>query len=155
LARQEPRLPSCDAANTPMSDKLYALSVKQPWAALLASGVKSVEVRTWPATRRGTLLIHASKIPDERPEAWAWVTTPELTEAAKLRGGVIGVGELVGCVVYSMAARFVADRGRHLNAPEWFIEAGLYGFAFRGLRPIPFVACLGSTSFFEVEGVQL
>ena len=95
-----------------MSDKLYALSVKQPWAALLAAGVKTVEVRTWPTTRRGTLLIHASKIPDERPEAWAWVTTPELTEAAKLRGGVVGVGELVGCVVYSTAARFTADRGR-------------------------------------------
>jgi hypothetical protein len=138
-----------------MSDKLYALSVKQPWAALLAAGVKTVEVRSWPTSRRGPLLIHASKVPDERPEAWAWVTTPDLTEAAKLCGGVVGVGELVGCVAYPTAAKFAADRGRHLNAPEWFAEAGLYGFAFRALRAVPFVACPGSTSFFEVEGVKL
>lgn len=138
-----------------MSEKLYALSVKQPWAALLAVGVKSVEVRTWPTGRRGTLLIHAAKVPDVRPEAWAWVTTSELTDAAKLVGGVVGVGELVGCVAYPTAAKFEADRGRHLNAPGWFVEAGLYGFAFRGLRPVPFVACPGSTSFFEVEGVKL
>ena len=56
---------------------------------------------------------------------------------------------------YATAAKFEADRGRHLNAPGWFVEAGLYGFAFRGLRPVPFVACPGSTSFFEVEGVKL
>ena len=59
-----------------MPDVWYALSVKQPWAALLAAGVKTVEVRTWPTGRRGRLLIHAGKVPDERPEAWAWVTTP-------------------------------------------------------------------------------
>jgi hypothetical protein len=138
-----------------MPDKLYALSVKQPWATLLATGVKTVEVRTWSTARRGPLLIHASKVPDERPEAWAWITTPRLIEGAKLLGGIVGVAELVDCVAYTTAAKFEADRGRHLNAPGWFVESGLYGFAFRGLRPIPFVACLGSTSFFEVEGVKL
>src|SRR3712207_8348570 len=37
----------------PMPEVRYALSVKQPWAALLAAGVKTVEVRTWPTNRRG------------------------------------------------------------------------------------------------------
>ena len=35
-------------------------------------------------------------------------------------GGVVGVGELVGCVAYATGAKFEADRGRHLNAPEWW-----------------------------------
>ncbi len=133
----------------------FALSVKQPWAALLAAGVKSVEVRTWPTTRRGPLLIHAGKVPDDRPEAWAWVTTPELRAAAESRGGVVGVGELVACVTYPTRTAFEADRGRHLNAPEWFVEAGLYGFAFRELRPVTFHPCVGNTFFFPVEGFPL
>ena len=137
----------------PAADLPYALSVKQPWAALLAHGVKCVEVRTWPASRRGRVLIHASKTPDERPEAWRWVTTPGLRAAAALRGGVVGVGELTGCVAYATAAAFAADAGRHLNAPDWYVEAGLFGLTFRELRPVPFYAVPGNTFFFRVEGL--
>ena len=138
-----------------MPEVLHALSVKQPWAALLAAGVKTVEVRTWPTAKRGLVLIHAGKIPDPRPEAWAWVTTPALAEAAKLLGGVVGVGELVGCRAYPTRAAFTADRGRHLNDPDWFDEKVLHGFAFRELRPLPFHPCAGNTFFFPVEGVKL
>lgn len=138
-----------------MPDVWHALSVKQPWAALLAAGVKTVEVRTWPTTKRGPILIHAGKVPDPRPEAWAWVTTPELQAAAALLGGVVGAGELVGCKAYPTRAKFVADRGRHLNDPDWYAEAGLYGFAFRDLRSVPFHPCPGNTFFFPVEGVRL
>src|SRR5206468_872693 len=95
---QQARPPRPRSQGGSMPDVWYALSVKQPWAALLAAGVKTVEVRTWPTGRRGRLLIHAGKVPDERPEAWAWVTTPALKAAAELRGGVVGVGELTGCV---------------------------------------------------------
>ena len=133
----------------------YALSVKQPWAALLAGGVKTVEVRTWPTARRGRVLIHAGRVPDPRPEAWAWVTTPELAAAAGRLGGVVGAGELTGCIRYATRERFAADRGRHLNDPAWFAEPGLYGFAFRDLRPVPFVERPGSTFFFPVEGITL
>jgi hypothetical protein len=136
----------------PMPDVWYALSVKQPWAALLAAGAKMVEVRTWSAARRGRVLIHASKLADDRPEGWAWLTTPELRAAAELRGGVVGSGELTACVPYPTRAAFEADRGRHLNPPEWFADGGLYGFAFRDLRPLPFAPCPGATFFFAVEG---
>ena len=130
----------------------YALSVRQPWAALLALGVKTVEVRTWPARRTGPVLIHAAKLIDERPEAWAWVRTPQLESLAALRGGVIGSGYLSGCRAYPDLAGFAADRGRHLNEPDWYVPAGLFGLTFRDLRPVPFFACPGNTFFFRVEG---
>jgi hypothetical protein len=38
---------------------MRALSVQQPWAALIASGEKSIEVRTWNTSYRGPLLICA------------------------------------------------------------------------------------------------
>lgn len=39
---------------------MRALSVRQPWAALIAWGEKTVEVRSWSTRYRGPLLIHAS-----------------------------------------------------------------------------------------------
>jgi hypothetical protein len=40
-----------------------ALSVRQPWANLIAQGRKTVETRTWPTAYRGDLVICSSKKP--------------------------------------------------------------------------------------------
>jgi hypothetical protein len=40
---------------------MLALSVRQPWASLIASGRKSIEVRTWGTRHRGPLVICASR----------------------------------------------------------------------------------------------
>lgn len=130
----------------------YGLSIKQPWAALLVAGVKTIEVRTWSTKRRGTVLIHASKRPDERPEAWAHVTTPQLEALAGLRGGILGAGTLTGCLRYDAAAAFVADAKLHLNEASWYVEAGLFGLRFENLRVVPFLPYPGNTFFFRVEG---
>jgi activating signal cointegrator 1 len=37
-----------------------ALSLLQPWASLVAMGLKTIETRSWRTAYRGTLLIHAS-----------------------------------------------------------------------------------------------
>lgn len=39
---------------------MKALSIKQPWASLVAAGFKTVEVRTWSTSHRGPLLVCAS-----------------------------------------------------------------------------------------------
>jgi transcriptional regulator with XRE-family HTH domain len=44
--------------------KLYRvkiLSIKQPWASLIAEGYKTIELRSWTRDYRGPLLIHASQ----------------------------------------------------------------------------------------------
>jgi len=41
------------------------LSIRQPWAALIVSGAKDVENRTWPTRYRGPLLVHAAKRSDD------------------------------------------------------------------------------------------
>jgi hypothetical protein len=138
-----------------MPETLVALSVKQPWAALLVAGLKTVEVRTWLTRRRGRVLIHAGKQIDDRPEAWEWITTPELLEATQLRGGIIGVGEIETCRTYDTAEAFAADAGLHLNAPDWFAPPRLHGFLFREVHPVAYYPCPGQTFFFAVEGFTL
>lgn len=44
---------------------LKALTIRQPWASAIASGFKSIEVRTWYVHYRGHLLIHAGSTIDE------------------------------------------------------------------------------------------
>ncbi len=126
------------------------LSIKQPWATLLAHGRKTIEVRRWQTRFRGQLLIHAAGIPDERPEAWQHVP-PELRESAGLRRGIVGVGVLSGCKVYRDRETFVADQAHHLNDPDWFEPAGLFGLCFIDLRPIPFREVKGYVRLFKVE----
>lgn len=40
---------------------MKALSIKQPWAYLIAAGFKDIENRSWKTNYRGKFLIHASK----------------------------------------------------------------------------------------------
>lgn len=135
-----------------MPEPLVAISVKQPWAALLVAGIKTIEIRSWATRRRGRVLIHAGKIDDERPEGWARINTPELQELAALRGGIVGEGHLIACKGYATARAFAADAELHLNDPGWF-KPKLCGFVFRDLKVVPFRACPGQTLFFKVEDV--
>jgi hypothetical protein len=133
-----------------MATTLYALSLKQPWAALVVHGRKSVEVRAWPTARRGRILIHAARVSDPRPQAWDWVP-PELADAARLVGGLVGAADLTGCVAYRSPAAFAADGHRHLNDPSWFRPPVLYGFTFAGAEATPFRRLPGWMRFFPVS----
>jgi len=130
--------------------KLYALSIKQPWATLVVHGLKTVEVRRWPTARRGRILIHAARVPDERPQGWARVAA-DMEPLARQLGGIIGAVELADCVSYRNADAFLRERDLHLNEPDWYVPPVLYGFHFRLPEIIPFRAYSGWMRFFPVE----
>ncbi len=127
----------------------YALSLKQPWAALVVHGLKTTEIRRWSTRRRGRILIHAARRPDERPYAWSLVP-PDLLETARRTGGIIGAVELADCIVYRDARQFDADHPCHLNAPGWFVPPRMYGFRLRSPETLPFRPFAGNVKFFTV-----
>lgn len=45
---------------------MKAITIKQPWATLIAKGYKKYEFRTWRTKYRGDILIHAGKGVDEK-----------------------------------------------------------------------------------------
>ncbi len=130
--------------------RYHALSIKQPWAALLVAGRKTIEVRRWSTGFRGELLIHAARVPDDRPQAWAQLP-PDLREAARLGGGIVGVGRLEACKPYRTREAFLADQASHLNDPSWFEPAGLTGLVFTELRALPFRRVPGNVKIFGVD----
>jgi hypothetical protein len=128
----------------------YALSLKQPWAALLVHRHKTIEIRSWRTLYRGPVLIHAARVPDLRREAWALVPD-EIYRAAQKGGRIVGAGVLTDCVAYGSAQAFGRDAVRHLNPATWLREPGLYGFVFTDIRRLPFQPCPGSVRFFTIE----
>ena len=79
---------------------MRALTVIQPFAELIAAGVKRVENRTWGTGYRGLLAIHAGKALKygaDRVEDMArdWF---DLDPAQLAFGAVVAVAELVDCV---------------------------------------------------------
>lgn len=45
---------------------MKAITIKQPWATLIAEGYKEYEFRTWKIKYRGDILIHAGKGIDKK-----------------------------------------------------------------------------------------
>lgn len=79
------------------------LSIRQPWAQLIAEGVKDVENRTWHTQYRGLLLIHAGQRYDDDahadPIAAAAFVDDDRVRTLKRstlpKGAIIAVAELV------------------------------------------------------------
>lgn len=123
---------------------MKAITIKQPWASLIAAGVKDIENRDWPTKFRGIVAIHSSArmSKDDMEDACDMMRgfVPHFSSARfqqdKFPTGVIlGTVEIVGCV-------------RESNSP-WFV--GDYGFeiqnAVRFASPIP---CKGALGFWDV-----
>lgn len=123
------------------SDKVKALSIRQPWAWLILNAGKDIENRNWPTRFRGRVLIHASQgmTRDEYSAAFDTLDFIDTTGRIAIpgyeelqRGGIVGEVEIVDCVTHS-------------DSP-WF--EGEYGFVLRNAKPLPFRACKGTTFFF-------
>lgn len=68
---------------------MNALTIHQPYAALIMAGEQRVENRTWKTAYRGPLAIHASR---SREELWR-PAPPDMAF-----GAVLGIVELLDCL---------------------------------------------------------
>lgn len=131
---------------------IKALSIRQPWAALIVNGYKDIENRDWGGkpTYRGPLLIHASKTFDFDAVGAAnsiiWDMDRNTYDDPLLRGGVsenpadyqrggfIGLCRLNDVVEY--------------DSSPWFF--GPLGFKLRMPKPIEFIPYPGKLGLWDV-----
>jgi len=120
-----------------VSEPIPALSVRQPWAELIISGQKTIELRTWATDHRGQLWLHAGKRQDPQLEARFGLSTA-------FRGGFIGVVEL-SAIVPMDSRRWSSWQGRHRDAGPY--QPGMFGWILKNPRrlktPIPAPGALG------------
>jgi hypothetical protein len=119
---------------------MRALSIRQPWAWLVVSGLKDIENRSWATHFRGRVLVHASKgmtrAEYDECARFARETGIIIPLAADLkRGGVIGSVDIVDCVARSDS--------------RWF--SGIWGFVLRDAAEWDFQPCVGKLGFFEIR----
>ena len=129
-----------------------ALSIRQPWAWAIIHAGKDVENRDWPTRFRGPVAIHAALgiTRAEWDEGMAVCRAIFRSDASperrklpsvdnQLRGGIIGVAEIVDCVDASTS--------------PWFF--GHFGFVLRNARPVPFMPVRGALGFFDWRDRQI
>ncbi len=121
---------------------MKALSLKQPWAELVVSGRKTVELRNWNTEFRGEFLIHASKTPNK--EAMEKLGFEELP-----LGCIVGKATLVDVKRYKDKAEFEADADKHF-AVGWYDEKAK-GFILTNAQRLAPKPCKGMLNFFEVK----
>lgn len=132
----------CDTINE--FEFLKAISIKQPFAWLIANGYKDIENRSTLKNQRGLVLIHASKGFERN-----WVdmvnhpTGGELDMAKIIcamplensdfkQGGIVGAVHIIDCVQKSESPWFIGQNGFVLSEPI----------------VLPFTPCKGQLGFF-------
>lgn len=129
---------------------MLALSVRQPWATMLAHGIKTIEIRSWSTKRPPPrIMIHAGGKIDSRPEGWDYLTR-ELAELARRQvGGIVGVADVVGWKQYTGLSDFASDERLHRNPLAWW-QPGLCGLVIARANPVDFVPTAGRLNFFQL-----
>jgi len=121
------------------------LSLKQPYADLLVSGKKTIELRTWNTKFRGTFLVHTSRNVDKEA-----CKRNKIDPDSLVTGAVVGMAILYDVKVYDSKRSFLLDKNRHRAGTDYNYPK--YGFLLKGARRFrkPLVM-RGKLGFFNVE----
>jgi len=106
---------------------MKALSIKQPWANLIASGFKTIETRKWKTKHRGQLLIVSSKLPDIEPF-----------------GKAIAVCDVVDCQPMTLEDELYA-------LCDWY--DGAFSWKLENIKPIVPFEVRGKPGMYTVKGI--
>lgn len=106
---------------------MKAISIKQPWASLIASGEKTLEIRSWQTKVRGDVLLCSSANP-------------------KIKGLLSG---------YALAVAEIVDRRPFMRKDAKLAccgyEPGLYAWELTNIRKIKAFPVKGKLGFFHIE----
>jgi hypothetical protein len=134
---------------------MKAISIKQPWASLIANGIKDIENRTWKCPKKyigQRVLIHASKALS-RKSIFETLTTDQYKmfrdkvgysglDYLEPKGYIIGSVQIVDCVQ---------------NHPSVWAEQGVYNRVYNWVLANPIIyenpiPAKGKLSFWEYTG---
>lgn len=123
---------------------MKCLSVSQPFADLIVSGKKTIELRKWNTNFRGEFLVHS-------PLKVRINDCKRLKISKKLVvGAIIGKVEIIDVKKYTSKLEVKSDAKKHLASTDFFNRK--YGFVLKNPKsfriPIP---CKGKLGFFEVR----
>lgn len=123
---------------------MKCLSVCQPYADLIVSGKKTIELRRWNTNFRGEFLVHA-------PTAIKQIDCQRLKISKKLvTGTIIGKVEIHDVKKYNSKSEVKNDYKKHLASKNFFDRS--YGFLLKNAKAFRTpITCKGKLGFFDVK----
>jgi len=123
---------------------LKCISVSQPFADLIISGKKTIELRKWNTNFRGEFLIHA-------PIKISLMDCKRLKINNKLLTGVIiGKAELYDVKKYNSLEEIKKDKKLHFSSKNF--QGKIYGFKIKNAKPLRIpIPWKGRLGLFDVE----
>ena len=129
--------------------KLKVITIKQPFASLIAEGLKEYEFRTWKTNYRGDILIHAGKSVDK--------------EAMK-RFKHLNLKYPLGCIIAKVTLSDCVEvndefKGKLRKQPDAFVYSGTtedvewkgYGFKLENIKKIEPIRVNGMLGLWEYD----
>jgi len=101
---------------------MKALSVKEPWAGLIANGAKTIETRTWNTNYRGQILIVASLKPKTKYSGLA-IAIAELVDCRPME---LNDTEWACCNIYPKAKSWILSNVRKIKPFKVKGQLGIY-----------------------------
>lgn len=130
---------------------MKAISIKQPWASLIAYGIKDIENRTWKCPQKyigQRVLIHAAKTPVK--EGWSALTETQLKKVFPHKNKLYGNNEELpqGAIIGSVV---IVDCVQ--NHPSVWAEEGCWNWVLKDavLFDKPIMNAKGKLSFWEYD----
>ena len=135
---------------------IYALTIIQPYAHLIAIGRKRVENRGWPTRLRGPIAIHAGKA-----RKYHGVPVGEIAEedysidrAQLAFGAVIAIADLIACVSREDIDRFARSGTGMPTSLRWLVRhehaEGPWCFVLDNIRPLELpIVVTGAQGFWK------
>lgn len=134
---------------------MKALSLNQPFADLIVTGKKTIELRRWKTKFRGEFLVHASKkvLYDEceRLRQQSILDFEKNTKPEFVTGAIIGKAFLYDVKEYELASvEWTNDKDKHLADISFMQSTNgfLISDPIKFDNPIPYK---GQLNFFEVD----
>ena len=124
---------------------MKALSLRQPYAELIVSGNKTIEVRNWNTKFRGEFLVHASKqIMNDDCNKF------NLNPNTITTGAVVGKATVIDVKKYKSLEEFEKDGDKH-RARKNFFKKPCYGFILENPKRISPIPAKGFLNFFGLD----
>lgn len=127
---------------------MKVITIKQPFASLIAEGIKEYEFRTWKTKYRGEILIHAGKGVNKK--------AMEKFKKYNLEypmGCIIAKASLTDCIKIDTEARGILNEKNSLvyssviNNTEW----DGYGFKLENVKKIKPISLNGKLSLWDYD----
>ena len=123
---------------------MKCLSLRQPYAELVVTGKKTIEIRSWNTKFRGEFLIHASKKIDKEA-----CEKKKMNPNSLIIGAVLGKANLYDVKFYKNRNSFLLDKHKHLA--EIKFTRPKYGFLIKKASKFRLPLLIsGKLGFFEV-----